>query len=63
MNQIFLVLIASGIVVGLLILGLGIKILIKKGGQFEKSCSSRDPKTGEKIGCGCGGGNNQCHNQ
>lgn len=63
MNQMIVVLIASAAVVILLMIGLGIKIILKKNGQFEKSCSSRDPKTGEKIGCGCGGGNNQCHNQ
>jgi hypothetical protein len=33
----------------LAILGIGIKMLIKKDGKFEKKCYIIDPKTGKKI--------------
>jgi hypothetical protein len=34
--------------------GLGIKILLKKNGEFKRSCASCDPYTGERQGCLCG---------
>ncbi|MDD2530706.1 MAG: hypothetical protein PHN41_05700 [Bacteroidales bacterium] len=33
---------------------IGIKMFLKKGGEFKKQCSSVDPLTGERIGCTCG---------
>ena len=33
---------------------IGIKMFLKKGGEFKKQCSSVDPLTGERIGCSCG---------
>ncbi|MBP6979122.1 MAG: hypothetical protein PHD61_10470 [Bacteroidales bacterium] len=37
-------------------MSIGIKMLFKKGGRFEKRCSSVDPKTGENLACTCGSG-------
>lgn len=33
---------------------IGIKMFLKKNGEFKKQCSSVDPLTGERIGCTCG---------
>ena len=41
-------------VVALMMLGLGIKVLCKKRGEFKRHCSSMDPYTGERGGCVCG---------
>lgn len=49
-----LLLIASLVAVSLMMLGLGIKILVKKHGEFKRHCSSMDPYTGERGGCVCG---------
>ncbi len=51
------------VVVGIAFLAIGIKMLLVKGGTFKKQCSSTDPKTGKKIGCTCGGGDDgECEN-
>jgi len=42
------------IIIGLSIAGIAIKMFLKKGGEFKKSCSSVDPATGERYGCSCG---------
>lgn len=41
-------------VVALMMAGLGIKMLVKKHGQFKRPCSGTDPYTGEQKGCVCG---------
>jgi hypothetical protein len=42
------------ILVGLAIGGIAIKMFIKPGGQFKKTCgSSFDPKTGKAKPCTC----------
>ena len=33
---------------------IGIKILVKKNGQFKRSCASVDPYTGKRLNCICG---------
>jgi hypothetical protein len=53
------VLLMAIVLVGLAFAGIAIKILVKKGGQFTKSCSSVDAVSGEKIGCVCEGQNPQ----
>lgn len=40
--------------VALMMVGLGIKILVRKHGEFKRHCSSMDPYTGERPGCVCG---------
>jgi hypothetical protein len=47
-------LIVTIVVVGLAIAAIAIKMFVKKGGEFKKSCSSVDPDTGERFGCTCG---------
>jgi hypothetical protein len=42
------------VIIGLSIAGIAIKMFLKKGGEFKKSCSSVDPATGERYGCSCG---------
>lgn len=34
---------------------IGIKMFVKKDGEFKKQCSSVDPNTGQKLGCSCEG--------
>ena len=49
---------------GLAFAGFAVKMFFKKDGEFKKSCSSVHPKTGERIGCVCGGeGGDSCHNK
>ena len=47
------VLLISLLLLLLSLLGLGIKVLLKKNGQFKRHCASRDPFTGESPGCQC----------
>jgi len=43
--------------------GFAVKMFFKKDGEFKKSCSSVHPKTGERLGCACGGdGDGSCKN-
>ncbi len=57
------VLLISVVLILIVFVGLGIKILIKKDGKFEKSCGSIDPKTGKKVSCSCGAPEeDKCHN-
>jgi hypothetical protein len=44
----------SVLLVGLAIGGIAIKMFLKKGGEFQKSCGSVDPTTGRRIECTCG---------
>ena len=46
--------ILSIILVGLAIAGIAIKMFLKKDGEFQKSCGSVDPDTGQRTGCSCG---------
>ena len=41
-------------VVALMMLGLGVKMVCKKRGEFKRHCSSMDPYTGEGAECVCG---------
>ncbi|MCD4773940.1 MAG: hypothetical protein K8R41_11220 [Bacteroidales bacterium] len=44
---------------------IGIKMFLKKGGKFEKQCSTVNPKTGKRLGCSCGAGDggSSCKNE
>ena len=55
-------LIITVVAIVLVMLGIGIKMLVKKNGQFVKQCSIKDPNTGKSMGCSCGGNGNSCHN-
>lgn len=52
-------------VVALMFVGLGIKMLVKKKGEFKRPCTSMDPYTGKGGGCVCANGakNVKCHNR
>ena len=53
--QLFLViLVAAFAAVAMLMAGLGVKMLLKRNGEFKRRCASRDPYTGESTGCVCG---------
>jgi len=41
-------------VVALMMLGLGIKMVVLKHGEFKRHCSGMDPYTGQHAGCVCG---------
>ncbi|MCK9162962.1 MAG: hypothetical protein WCR29_05510 [Bacteroidales bacterium] len=43
---------------------IGIKMFVKKGGEFKKQCSTVDPLTGERHGCTCQSNvvNHECDN-
>jgi hypothetical protein len=49
------ILIPAVIIVGFSMAAIAIKMFLKKGGEFKKSCSSVDPATGRRLGCTCGG--------
>jgi len=48
--------------IGIAVAGIAIKMFVKKNGEFKKQCSVKDPKTGESLGCSCGGNGKTCHN-
>ena len=56
------ILIISAVFVGLAFAFIAIKMFLKKGGEFKKQCSVKDPDTGESMGCTCGGKESTCHN-
>jgi len=60
----FKLILISVILVALAIGLIAIKMFVKKGGEFKKSCSSVDPDTGERYGCTCGKSKaEQCDNK
>lgn len=58
------ILIISIILLGLAIAGIAIKMFVKKDGEFQKSCGSVDPDTGQRVSCTCGKSSaEQCDNK
>lgn len=58
------ILLITIIILGLAIAGIGIKMFVKKGGEFQKSCGSVDPDTGKRTSCSCGkSSEEQCKNK
>ena len=53
MKELFILLLIVFIIVALCFAGLGIKILVRKKGEFKRHCSSMDPYTGKGTGCVC----------
>ena len=49
-----LILVAT-VLIGIAFAGIAIKMFFVKGAQFQKSCSSVDPNSGQRLGCSCGG--------
>ena len=54
MKVFLLVLVMTIVIVLLAFWGIGIKMIVKKNGEFKRHCSSVDPLTGDKHGCVCG---------
>ena len=55
--KLFIIIFAFTLAVVILCLaGLGIKILLKRRGEFKRHCSSMDPYTGKGSGCVCANG-------
>ena len=54
-KMIFKVIIISIILIAIAFAAIAIKMFEIKGGSFQKSCGSVDPKTGKRIACECGG--------
>ncbi len=45
-------------------IAIGIKMFVKKNGQFSKSCSTVDPTTGKPMACTCSSSDKEpCHNE
>lgn len=42
------------VLVGIAIAGIAVKMFFKKGGEFQKSCGSVDPSSGQRVACTCG---------
>lgn len=57
MGTFFAVLIVCIVVLALCMALIGVKILLKKNGEFKRRCASVDPYTGERTGCFCGHSN------
>ena len=53
LKTIVIVLVASFVIVLVGFAGLGVKILMRKHGEFKRHCSSMDPYTGKSAGCAC----------
>lgn len=53
MKQTLIVIAFAFVVVLLCMAGLGIKILVKKNGEFKRHCNAVDPHTGQRSGCQC----------
>ncbi len=61
MQSLLIVLIITFVAVVLLLAGLGIKMLLRRHGEFKRPCSNIDPYTG-KGGCQCSATHrNHCH--
>ena len=54
MNTFLITLLLALALFALMMLGLGIKMLLTRRGEFKRHCSSMDPYTGERAGCVCG---------
>lgn len=62
-GTLLLTLLCALLTVALLMAGLGVKMLVKKNGEFKRHCSGMDPYTGESAGCVCGrSANAKCKN-
>ena len=63
MNTIVITILLSVGIVALLMVGLGVKMIVKQNGEFKRHCSSMDPYTGQGAGCVCAkAANAKCKN-
>ncbi|MDR1846977.1 MAG: hypothetical protein LBR17_02545 [Bacteroidales bacterium] len=54
MKEFLLIFLIVIFILALCFLGLAIKILVKKKGEFKRECASCDPYTAKRLGCVCG---------
>ena len=54
MKTILIVLAIAVVVIGLMMAGLGVKMLTHKEKEFKRPCANADPKTGRCAHCTCG---------
>ena len=52
-NTFLITLLCALVIVALMMLGLGIKRVFRKQGEFKRPCSNTDPYTGKSEGCIC----------
>ena len=52
-KEVLIVFVATLTVVLLAFVGIGIKMLLRRRGEFKRACASRDPYTGDGGGCAC----------
>lgn len=50
----FKLLLITIVLLGVAIAAIAIKMFVKKGGEFQKSCGSVDASTGKRTACSCG---------
>ena len=63
MNTIVITILLAVGIVALLMAGLGVKMIVKKNGEFKRHCSSMDPYAGQGAGCVCAkAANAKCKN-
>jgi hypothetical protein len=53
MRYIVIILVAAFVAELLMFAGFGVKMLLRRNGEFKRHCASRDPYTGESSGCVC----------
>ena len=59
-----IMIVASGLI-ALAVLGIAVKMLLRRNGEFTTSCSSVDPATGKSRPCTCAGNDDEarCENR
>ncbi len=57
MKVLLLVLGVTVVALGLSFCFIGIKMFVKKNGEFKRRCANVDPMTGDRTNCVCGKGN------
>ena len=63
MDSILTVTLLAAVLLALAFAGIGIKMIVRRGGEFKRHCSSTDPYTGQSAGCICGNAKNSCPEQ
>jgi len=53
-SEMLQLLLITVVLVGLAVAGIAVKMFFKKGGEFQKSCGSVDPTSGQRVACTCG---------
>lgn len=54
-NKMLKLILVAFVLLSIAFAGIAIKMFFFEGSEFRKSCSSVDPQTGQRLGCGCGG--------